>query len=239
MRIAICEDHADEAEWLIRMIRHWAQERNVEVEISSFADAETFFFTIEDTVYDALFLDIIMPGEDGVALAKRLRSSAYDVPIVFVTGEKEYALEGYEVAAVNYLLKPIVEQKVSECLDRIYQTMSEAESFIILNTGEAVVKIFQREIYKIEVFGHKLIYFTQKGEYMVHSSLKEAQQKLEKGSFISCYRGVLVGLRYVDSIEKDRLILVDAGRSYRAEVPVSRRLYNMVNEAFIKYYVEC
>lgn len=237
MQIAICEDHAEEAAWLTKMIHHWAKKRNVEVEVSAFADAETFFFTLEDTVYDALFLDIIMPGEDGVALAKRLRKSAYDVPIVFVTGEKEYALEGYEVAAVNYLLKPIEEKKVSECLDRIYQTMDTTEPFVILHTDNTVVKILQKDIYKIEVFGHKLIYFTAKGEYMVNSTLKVAEKELAQGDFISCHRGVLVGLRYVDSIGRDHLVLADMGTGYRTEVPVSRRLYNIVNEAFIQYYV--
>lgn len=236
MQIAICEDHAEEAAWLAQIIRDWAKKRNIVVEICTFADAASFSFTLEDTVYDTLFLDIIMPGENGVELAKQLREHEERVPIVFVTGEKEYVLEGYEVEAVNYLLKPIEVHKVQECLDRIYEKMGVQEPFILLHTDSGVMKLYQREIYKIEVFGHKLIYTTETGEYEVSSSLREAEQELQQEEFVSCYRGILVNLRYVETIGKNRLILADEKRNRRIEVPVSRRLYPAVNEAFIAYH---
>lgn len=236
MTIAVCEDYKEEAEWLCETIRQWAAEKGLLVDIVSFENASSFLFALEDNVYDALFLDIKMPGEDGVALAKRLRASGNNIPITFVTGEKEYIMEGYEVEAVNYLIKPVAEKKVFECLERIYGKMVHQEPYIILDTEDSKVRLLYRDIYKIEVYAHNVIYTTKKGEYKVYSSLKEVQEELRGDCFIACYRGVLVNLRYVDSIGKGSLILADDKTGFCMEVLVSRRLYNKVNEAFIQYY---
>lgn len=238
MKIAVCEDQKEEAEWLCEVIRQWCTHQELPFDVVSFADAASFSFRLEDTVYDALFLDIKMPGEDGVALAKRLRERAEDIPIVFVTGEREYIMEGYEVEAVHYLLKPVQKEKIWECLDRIYLKMKTPEPYIILQTEGATVKLLQKDIYKIEVYAHKLVYTTEKGEYVVASSLKEAQKELQEGWFISCHRGVLVNLWHVVSIGKSSLILENDGMDFSVEVPVSRRLYQQVNEAFVAFYKE-
>lgn len=236
MTIAVCEDYKEEAEWLCETIRQWAVEKNLLVDIVSFENASSFLFALEDNVYDALFLDIKMPGEDGVALAKRLRGAGNNIPITFVTGEKEYIIEGYEVEAINYLIKPVAKNKVFECLDRIYDKVAYQEPYIILETEDTKVKLSYRDIYKVEVYAHDVVYTTKKGEYKVHSSLKEVQEELKEDCFITCYRGVLVNLRYVDSIGKGSLVLADDKTGFRMEVLVSRRLYSKVNDAFIQYY---
>lgn len=236
MKIAVCEDIKEEADWLCETIRRWSLENGIPTEITSYADAASFSFALEDTLFDALFLDIKMPGEDGVALAKRLRNQDIGLPIVFVTGEKEYIMEGYEVEAVNYLLKPVEEEKVFQCLNRIYDKNYQQEPFIILKTEETTVKLLQREIYMVEVFAHKLVYTTKRGTFGVLSSLKEARQELLEHWFVTCHRGVLINMLYVDYIGKNSLILRDDKNNFQREVPVSRRLYAGVNEAFINFY---
>lgn len=236
MKIAVCEDNKEELDWLCQTIHGWCLENKVSAEIIPFADAASFSFLLSDVVFDALFLDIKMPGEDGLALAKRLRKEAYDMSIVFVTGEKEYMMEGYEVEAVNYLLKPVEVDKVFQCLERIYQKYHKQEPFVVLKTGETTVKLLQREIYMVEVFGHTLVYTTEKGTFEVISSMKEAKQELQENLFVICHRGVLINLMYVESIGKNSLILSDDKKDFEKEVPVSRRLYGDVNEAFISLY---
>lgn len=237
MKIAVCEDISEEAEWLCEVIRRWSVENEIVAEITSYADAASFSFALEDALFDVLFLDIRMPGEDGVTLAKRLREQAYDMSIVFVTGEREYIMEGYEVEAVNYLLKPVEEKKVFQCLNRICEKSHKQEPFIILKTEDTVVKLLQREIYLVEVFGHKLVYTTEKGSFEVISSMKNARQELREEWFIICHRGVLVNLLYVDFVGKNSLCLSDDRRDFRREVPVSRRMYGEVNQAFIQFYL--
>lgn len=236
MKIAVCEDIKEEAEWLCETIRQWAVERERLVDVVPFADAASFSFTREDTLYDALFLDIRMPGENGIALAKRLRKQAEEIPIVFVTGEKEYMMEGYEVEAVNYLLKPVTAERVFTCLDRICQKLEQQEPYVVLNTEEQTVKLVLKEIYTVEVYGHRVVYTTRKGTYEVNSSLKEVQKELADACFVLCHRGILVNLWHVVSIGKSSLLLEDERTGFREEVPVSRRMYQSVNEAFIQFY---
>lgn len=237
MNIAVCEDRKEEADWLCDMIRHWSVQNKIDTEITSYEDAASFSFALEDQSFDALFLDIKMPGEDGVTLAKRLRQQSYDMSIVFVTGEKEYIMEGYEVEAINYLLKPVDKQKIYHCLDRIYEKNQQQEPFLLLQTEDnTTIKLLQREIYMIEVFSHKLEYKTTRGDFQTLSSMKEIQSKLIPDWFVTCHRGILINLLHVDTIEKNHLILADKKTNFYQKVPVSRRLYTPVNEAFINFY---
>lgn len=236
MNIAVCEDQQEEADWLCDMIRCWSVQNRIDTKIIAYGDAASFSFALEDNSFDALFLDIKMPGEDGVTLAKRLRQQAYDMPIVFVTGEKEYIMEGYEVEAINYLLKPIDQKKVYRCLDRIYEKSQKQEPFLLLQTEDTTVKLLQREIYIIEAFAHKLEYTTARGTFRTLSSLKEVQSKLIPDWFITCHRGILINLLHVDTIEKNNLVLADEKNNFFRKVPVSRRLYSQVGNAFIQLY---
>lgn len=237
MNIAVCEDQKEEADWLCDMIRRWSLQNKIDTEITAYEDAASFSFALEDHFFDALFLDIKMPGEDGVTLAKRLRQQAYDMSIVFVTGEKEYIMEGYEVEAINYLLKPIEQKKIYHCLDRIYEKSQQQEPFLLLQTEDnTTVKLLQRDIYMIEVFSHKLEYTTARGNFQTLSSMKEIQGRLIPDWFVSCHRGILINLLHVDTIEKKHLILAEEKNNFYRKVPVSRRLYPSVNEAFIHFY---
>lgn len=236
MNIAVCEDREEEAEWLCDVIRRWAQGNGVAAEVKSYADAASFSFALDDILFDALFLDIRMPGENGIALAKRLRRQENDLEIVFVTGEREYVMEGYEVEAVNYLLKPVEEEKVFQCLDRIRARKHRQEPSVLLETQDGAVKLMQREIYMVEAFGHTMVYTTGRGVFEAVSSMKEARQELWGEWFVICYRGILINLLYVDSVGKTSLLLSDEKRDFRREVPVSRRLYHDVNEAFLRLY---
>ncbi len=239
MNIAVCEDRKEEADWLCDIIRRWSVQNKIDIEITSYENAASFSFALEDHSFDALFLDIKMPGEDGVTLAKRLRQQSYDMSIVFVTGEKEYIMEGYEVEAINYLLKPIDRQKIYQCLDRIYEKNQQQEPFLLLQTEDnTTIKLLQREIYMIEVFSHKLEYTTQRGVFQTLSSMKEIREKLISDLFITCHRGILINLLHVNTIEKNHLILNDEKNNFYRKVPVSRRLYTAVNEAFIQFYKE-
>ena len=125
MRAAVCEDVLEEAQWLSDMIYKWYADKGIEGEVSIFEDAARFLFAREDYSFDVLFLDIRMPGENGVSL----------------TGEREYILEGYEVEALHYLIKPVQEKKIFECLERVYRNAAQQEAHVILTGDMGVVKV--------------------------------------------------------------------------------------------------
>lgn len=235
MRAAVCEDALEEAQWLSDMIYKWYADKGIEGEVSIFEDAARFLFAREDYSFDVLFLDIRMPGENGVSLAKHLRRLGDDMPIIFVTGEREYILEGYEVEALHYLIKPVQEKKIFECLERVYRNAAQQEAYVILTGDMGVVKVLQKDIYYIEVFGHDMKYVTRQGEFFKTGSLKEALSELSDQDFVSCYRGIAINLRYIWRIEKDKLYMAEECRSFEKTVPVSRRMYKQVNQKFIDY----
>ena len=94
------------------------------------------------------------------------------MPIIFVTGEREYILEGYEVEALHYLIKPVQEKKIFECLERVYRNAAQQEAYVILTGDMGVVKVLQKDIYYIEVFGHDMKYVTRQGEFFKNRFIK-------------------------------------------------------------------
>lgn len=235
LRAAVCEDVLEEAEWLSDMIQRWYDDKGIVGEVRIFTDAAAFLFEREDNHFDVLFLDIKMPGENGVLLAKHLRRLGDDMPIIFVTGEREYILEGYEVQALHYLIKPVREEKIFECLERVYRNAAQQEAYVILTGDMGVVKVLQKDIYFIEVFGHDIKYVTRQGEFLKTGSLKEALCEISEQDFVNCYRGIAVNLRYIWRIEKDKLYMAEEFCSFEKTIPVSRRMYKLVNQKFIDY----
>lgn len=232
MKIAICEDHPEEAGGLVKIMEKWAVKQSVSLNITLYENAERFWFSYEPGVsFDALFLDVQMPGESGITLARKLRDRGDLIPVVFVTGIDDYISEGYDVQAVHYLLKPVKTEKIEECLNRIYRELGQEEPYLLLNTQEGAVKLLQREIVKVEVFTHRCVYTTIKGEYNALHSLKEAQERLYPGWFVRSHRSILVNLKHVEAITRDKVFLTGG-----QEALVSRRLYNELNEAFIRFY---
>ena len=112
-RAAICDDSTTDAEFVGSILHQWAAERGIEVESERFASADAFLFRYaEDKSFDLLLLDVEMPGTDGVTLAKTVRQENEAVQIVFITGYSDYIAEGYDVAALHYLVKPVSREKL-------------------------------------------------------------------------------------------------------------------------------
>lgn len=232
MKIAICEDQKEEAEWLKKQIENWGLQKNIPSIITLYENAAQFWFDYgPEKDFDVLILDIEMPGENGISLARKLREKQDDIPIIFVTGAGEYMSEGYDVQAVHYLLKPVVKNKLEECLQRVYEKLEAKEPPLIINTDRGMIKLTQKEIIKIESFSRYCIYTTLKGEYQVNIPLKDALKDLREEHFAYTHRGIIVNLKHVETITRDQVTLTGG---YSALI--SRRQYAGFNQAFITYY---
>ena len=118
-RIAICDDSPQDAQFVQNILNRWSAERGAELRVEHFPSAESFLFRYEeDKAWDILLLDIEMGEMDGVSMAKQVRRENETVQIVFITGYSDYIAEGYEVAALHYLMKPVKEDKLCAVLDR-------------------------------------------------------------------------------------------------------------------------
>ncbi len=232
-RIAICEDEKVILEYESSLVKEWAQARGFEAELDTYISAEQFLFESEDkSPYDILIFDIQMKNMNGMELAKKLRARGADSAIIFVTGIPDYAIEGYEVGAVRYILKPVKADVLYGLLDSIFaERQKKSEDYFVLGQGADLEKIPFEKIIYIEARGH---YVYMKGtdfEREWKSSFAEATAAFETKSFFCLRRGLLVNLLHVSKIMRTDCVLDDG-----EQLPVARGVYKDLNEAFIKCF---
>lgn len=234
MDIAIVEDEEAHSKLLRQYILDWAEERSRTVHIFTYANAESFLFGLEDGAPDAVFVDIQMPGMNGMEMVRKLREKDAAVPVVFTTGLSEYLQEGYEVQALHYLVKPISAEKVFECMDRVCSRNNTRNLFPV-RTEDGMVKLDLREANYCEAEGHYAKFaMTDKTQIRVMRSISEMEQELSEEAFVKCHRSYLCNLENVKQIVQD-VVIFDNGES----VPISRRLYRDFNRKFIEFYRGC
>ena len=231
LRFAVCDDEKVQSDYLISLIERWGKASGEAVGVTVFPSAESFLFDCPDAAdYDALLLDIQMKEMDGVQLAKEIRKKNADVQIVFVTGYDRYMAEGYDVAALHYLMKPASYDKLAPVLDRVLAGRKKAAPAVILHSEGERVRVRLDEICYAEATGHTLTVYCQSGSLRVSQTLGALKETLGDG-FAATHRAYLVNLAHVRRITKTDVLLDDG-----SSVPLSRRLYEDINRAFIEYY---
>lgn len=253
MKIAIVEDEKEHARLLELYIQNWADKKKQQVICRIYVSPEAFLFDwAEEKDFSVLFLDIQMPGMNGMVLAKRIRQESDSVGIVFTTGIADFLQEGYEVSAIHYLLKPILPEKVEACLERVNRREKKELPCLVLHLEEGIQRFVTEQVWWICAMGHHVtVGVEEKKQPSATPADPDAAvcrvQRLEAadsigdvekmlppdGSFVRCHRSYLVNLAHVYRIEKAEIILDNGDR-----IPLSRRLYKTVNDGFIRYYQE-
>lgn len=238
MRIAICEDDRPSRDFEANLVQGWAERNEIKITLDTFSSAENFLFECEDKLeYDLLLLDIQMGKMNGFELAKTLRTRGFNGQLAFLTGIMDYALEGYEVGAVRYILKPLKEQNLFGVLDKAYENYSKTkDQFFVLKMGSEITKIPFSQIIYIEANGH---YIRMVGRDSVpfekewKSNFSSVSPEFESQGFFCLRRGLLVNLSHVQKITKTECILDN-----EEILPVARGNYTELNQAFISHYME-
>lgn len=232
MRIAIIEDEQVHRELLDTYIRKWGIVSKVTLTIRHYENAESFLFQWEDMNFDVLFVDIQMSGMNGMELARHIRTKDVNTTIVFTTGITDYLEEGYEVAALRYLLKPISEEKVFACLKLVSEIRKNDKCVIIHTSNEEMRKLSAEEINYVEAMGHgSRICIAYGGEIECKESLSELEQLFDSAEYRKCHRSYLCRVGNIHQIDKEKVYFDDG-----SSIPVSRRMYQEMNKAFIEYY---
>lgn len=201
MRIAIVEDEAVYQQQLREYLAKYQEEFGCALQVSVYDSGINFVHNFSNQ-FDIILLDVAMPYIDGIETARRIREIDSDVVILFVTNQAQHAIRGYEVDALDYILKPISYFAFSQRLKRALSRVSRREEpFLVLNLKSGPRKLKISSIYYIEVKDHSLVYHTMDGDYSVFGSLKDAEQKLADYHFQRCSKAYLVSLRHVDNVQ--------------------------------------
>lgn len=226
VKICICDDSSEERAFINALVCEWSRQSGTDVNVSEFPTAEAFLFEYEDLVPDVLLLDIEMPGMNGVELAKRLREGNKLIQIVFITGFSDYIAEGYEVAALHYLLKPISPQKLFSTLDRALEKQETDGRKIVFESSAETVQLLLCEIRYIEVIKNYITVYAE-GSYTVKRTLKEIERELDE-RFLRVGRSYIVNLHFISRVTRSEIFLRGG-----ASVPLPRGAYETVNRAII------
>jgi len=226
-KIAICDDSDADRQYVLNMVRTWAAAAGHLVHTDAFASAESFLFHYaQGSDYDILLLDIEMGAMDGVTMAKQLRKSNDTVQIIFITGYSDYISEGYEVAALHYLMKPVKEEKLWAVLDRAAGKIAKNEKVLHFSLGGEMVRIPVYRIRYADVFGNYVTIHGQ-SDVTVKMTLGELEKQLDD-RFYRVGRSVLVNLTQISRVTKGEIRLSDG-----TALPLPRGAYDGVNRAII------
>lgn len=228
--IAVCDDVKMNTEEIAKLTEEICREEQICPQISSFESAEKLLDEIKDgSRYDLMLLDVMMPGLDGMELARILRTQNERTSIVFISSNREMAMQGYEVYAARYLAKPVDKDKLKEAILFCYGEYRK-ERELLLPVNGSVRKVAPKDIYYIEIVGRKSRIRMEKEEWDTSLSIAELEAMLSGQDFIRCHQSFLVNCRYIRSFRTSSMELTD-GRN----VPVSKHRIKEVRQAFFDY----
>ncbi len=207
MRIAVVDDSANDLNTLSELVHRYSVENGLEVIIDKFLNANEFLDNFSP-IYDIIFMDIEMGVINGLEAAKKLRELDSHVLLIFVTNHIKYAIKGYEVNAMAYVLKPVNYESLSLQLNKCLELIRKDENqYLEIKIAYGMLKIPINGLRYIEVYGHQLIFSTCFSDITTRGRLSEYAKILIPHGFYRCNRSVIVNKKYIEQI-KGRVVVI-------------------------------
>lgn len=232
MRVAICDDDEKAIKILTGFLEQYNKTSLEKITYDLFSDPLSLLKEVESKNFDLIFLDIIMPGLNGIQTAMDIRKADHNVKIIFLTSSAEFALASYEVRAYDYLIKPFNEQRLKDSLDRLIISRSlERESLTIRLPKEIITLPFSR-VESLAVTNHALtITFDDNHTKSFWGKLSDYEEAfLSRPEFIKPHRAFIVNMNLMKSINADGFISFNNNR-----IPVSRTLQKQVKDRYARF----
>ena len=233
INVAIVDDNLkDQAATKEALIQYQKDTPNVKFDISFFDDGNKFLNSNVHS-YDIVFMDMIMPSFDGIQTSLSLRKVSMYTNIIIVSSSPDFAIKGYSVDALGYVLKPINYKFMKTIVDKaISNIKNNEEAYIVLNVQGEKKKILMRDILYTEVMNHDLIIVTNEGQIRTRLSLEEFSAKYSRYGFSKCHRCYLVNLKHVTSFNNNEVIVGEY------TIPLSRLRKKQFEEDFYDFLGE-
>lgn len=234
IKIAFCDDDSAVLSDLHRLLALYRAEKDMEIDDDSFHSPLDLIAEIEQgTRFDILFLDVLMPGENGIDAAAEIRNYDKNAKIIFLTSSSEFAVQSYTVNAFYYQLKPICTENFFRLMDSVLsQCKKEQASSLILHSKTGITRIKPAQLEYCEVIHRTLFIHLTSGKVLeCIGSLDElTKQLVPYGSFLRPHRSYLVNLEYIQNLSYRAITM-----SCLAEIPIPRGKYNEIKNAFLEY----
>lgn len=220
-RIAIVEDQPESRKKLRQYIDRYQAERDVVIYCAEYENGVSFVSDYSADL-DIIFMDIDMPLMDGMAAAREIRRIDDSVCLIFVTNLSQYAIEGYEVQALDFVVKPVGYPSFARKLDKAIAYRNRfRKAELAVSNGKSMQRLSADDIYYIEIMNHDLIYHTRVGEFRERVPMAAKEKELEAHGFARCSKSFLVNMRYVTAINASDVVVhghsIAIGRTKKKE----------------------
>lgn len=202
VNIAIVEDDKSQAEQLESTLSRYSNEFRVPLKTTVFYNAMAFLNKYSGE-YDIVFMDILMPMLNGMDASRLLREKDDKVMVIFVTNMQQYAIQGYEVGAFDFILKPVrypeFKLKFTRAMSKLMPQKKVAS--ILIKSESGIVRLTPDQILYVEVQQHHCVYHTRQGDFRQYQTMKSVELQLGEYGFARCNNYLLVNLAYVRKID--------------------------------------
>ena len=235
MRIAIVDDLSDERRLLRGRLENAFKRRNVRMEILEYENGEAFINAAMQDRFSAAFLDIYMDGIDGVETAKRLRAFNAECLLIFTTTSTEHPLQGFQVRAMDYLVKPFTEADIDRLTEEMLARLPRPDMYLEIRINGSDIRLSCKSIVYAEHFAHMIHVHTTAGKTLItRCPFKDFIAPLQGDArFFICGRGVIANLEHASDFDGTAFIMDDGSR-----VVVSRDLAKTARQVFMEFLIE-
>lgn len=235
MRIAIVDDLAPEREQLHSRLERQLRRRNLAGTILEYETGEAFLRAEAEESFDAAFLDIYMPGTDGMETARALREKNKSCLLIFTTTSTDHALEGFRVRAMDYLVKPFPEADIERLTEELLLRLPQPEKYMELKVEGNRIRLSYGNLIYAEHFAHMIDIHTPAGKVLsTRMPFKNFLTLLQEDSrFFVCGRGTVVNLEHAVRLDGGSFVMDDGSR-----VLVGQALLKEARQAFMEYLLQ-
>lgn len=233
-KIAVCDDDKSIANSIEEMIlRLTTRYNHFHFQVDVFYSSTELECYLKQSKYDVWFLDINMPGLDGIEVAQRIREMDQNTIIIFVSSHKSYFERLFDVQPFNFIAKPIDWEKFTAIFEKAMLRLTNGASYFMFTSDRTTTRVLQEDIVVFETFDRKIILTTISDVYHINGTLKEIFEQLDKQKFVYVSQSSLVNMRHVVKIFPDYIILATGQKIF-----ISRRKQNQVREEFKRLWQE-
>lgn len=234
IKIAFCDDDMEVLHQMNELLDRYRVERNEDITYAAFQSPFELLTEIEKGIRpDILFLDVVMPGQNGMDVAKEIRQYDTNMKIIFLTSSPEFAVESYSVGAYFYQLKPIWEESFFRLMDSVLAECTKTqENSLILRSKEGITRIALEKLEYCEVIGRTLFFHLGNGKVFESvGSLDDLFLQLKPyGNFLRPHRSFLVNMDYIQNISYRAIKLISL-----AEIPIPHGKCSEIKNKYLEY----
>jgi DNA-binding LytR/AlgR family response regulator len=230
-QIALCEDEAIFAETQSRLCREILGSMNTACEITVFENAEDFLsaFSAGGKSWHLILMDIFMGEMSGLDLARKIRETDEETEIVFLTSYTDFMAQGYEVRALQYLIKPIKAESLGRLIKKVYEDKYQSQ-YYVLKSRTLTQGIRIKDIIALEMTGRQVKIIMTDGTAYYSGKLTELLDELPQNQLFRCHSGFAVNMRHIQQFDRSKIAMKNG-----MEIPISRTYSDAVKTIYLKY----